>query len=147
MAYTSKYDNTVSDLYNQIANRASFSYNANEDALYNAYKDRYMQSGKKTMQDTIGKAAGLTNGYTNSYAQTQGQNAYNETINGLNDKMMETYGYAQDAYQKEGDRIQNLFQNSSQLAQNDFDRYMQQEQLKLQWQSLELQKQMLNNSM
>ena len=44
-------------------NRPDFQYDANVDALYRHYKDRYTELGKKVMTDTMSQAAALTGGY------------------------------------------------------------------------------------
>ena len=140
MAYTSQYDQKVNDLYNQMENRAPFQYNAADDQLYQQYVDRYQNMGRKAMMDTVGQGAALTGGYTNSYAQNVGQQAYDEYLQGLNDKLMETYQLAYGQYQDQGADMYNLFNAAGTLAQNDFDRYMQEAQLQLQREQFEWQK-------
>ena len=49
-------------------NREDFQYDVNADALYQQYKDRYVELGKDAMEDTMGQAAALTGGYGSSYA-------------------------------------------------------------------------------
>ena len=140
MAYTSQYDQKVNDLYNQIENRPQFQYNASDDQLYQQYVDRYQNMGRKAMMDTIGQGAALTGGYNNSYAQNVGQQAYDEYLQGLNDKLMETYQLAYGQYQDQGNDMYNLFNAAGTLAQSDFDRYMQEAQLQLQRDQFEWQK-------
>lgn len=86
----------------QYQNRDPFSYDFNADALYNQYKDQYIQQGQMAMMDTMGQAAALTGGYGNSYAQTVGQQAYNQQLGQLNNIMPELYGMAYDRYNQEG---------------------------------------------
>ena len=123
-AYQGEYDDKLKDLYTQMAARQPFQYNANEDALYQQYVDRYQQQGKQAMRDTIGQGTALTGGYTNSYAQNVGQQAYDSYLQGLNDKLSETYGLAMQAYQLEGDRLANLFSQTGALADSDYQRLM-----------------------
>ena len=87
---------------NQYQNRDPFSYDFNSDALYQQYKDNYIQQGQMAMMDTMGQAAAMTGGYGNSYAQTAGQQAYNLYMNQLNDIMPELYQMAHDRYTQEG---------------------------------------------
>lgn len=140
MAYTSQYDAQVNDLFNKINNRDPFQYNASDDQLYQQYVDRYQNMGRKAMMDTIGQGAALTGGYNNSYAQNVGQQAYDEYLQGLNDKLMETYQLAYGQYQDQGNDMYNLFNAAGTLAQNDFDRYMQEAQLQLAREQFEWQK-------
>ena len=140
MAYESQYDQKVNDLYGKLENREPFVYNAADDQLYQQYVDRYQNMGRKAMMDTVGQGAALTGGYTNSYAQNVGQQAYDEYLQGLNDKLMETYQLAYNQYQDRGNDMYNLFNAAGTLAGNDFNRYMQEQQLQLQRDQFEWQK-------
>lgn len=87
---------------NQYQNRGPFSYDYNSDALYNQYKDNYIQQGQMAMMDTMGQAAALTGGYGNSYAQSVGQQAYNQHLSQLNNILPELWQMANDRYTQEG---------------------------------------------
>jgi murein DD-endopeptidase MepM/ murein hydrolase activator NlpD len=89
---------TLQEAMNKILNREDFSYDLNGDALYQQYKDRYIQQGKMAMQDTMGQAAALTGGYGNSYASTAGNQAYQGYLQGLNDVIPELQQIAYDRY-------------------------------------------------
>jgi len=141
MAYSSQYDAQVNDLFNKLNNKEQFQYNASDDQLYQQYVDRYQNMGRKAMMDTVGQGAALTGGYANSYAQNVGQQAYDEYLQGLNDKLMETYQLAYGQYQDKNADMYNLFNAAGTLAQNDFDRYMQEAQLELAREQFEWQKQ------
>lgn len=99
----------IEDVLKQYLNREKFSYNFNEDALYQQYKDKYIQQGKMAMQDTMGQAAALTGGYGNSYAATAGNQAYNASLENLNDIIPELYQMAYDRYNQEGQDILNKY--------------------------------------
>lgn len=90
-------------------NRGPFSYDFNSDALYNQYKDQYIQQGQMAMMDTMGQAAALTGGYGNSYAQTVGQQAYNQYLGQLNAVIPDLYGMAYDQYLQEGNDLLNMY--------------------------------------
>lgn len=90
------------DIISRILGREEFSYDLNGDALYQQYKDRYMQQGKMAMQDTMGQAAAMTGGYGNSYAATAGNQAYQAHLEGLNDVVPQLYQMAFDRYNQEG---------------------------------------------
>jgi hypothetical protein len=94
---------------NKILNREKFSYDLNGDALYQQYKDKYMQQGKMAMQDTMGQAAAMTGGYGNSYAATAGNQAYQAHLENLNDIVPELYQMAYDKYNQEGQDLYNQF--------------------------------------
>ena len=94
--YTSKWEN-----------RPDFSYNVNADALYQQYKDKYIQQGKMAMADAIGQASAMTGGYGNSYAATVGNQAYQSHLQQLNDMIPELYQLAYDKYNQEGQDLLN----------------------------------------
>ena len=100
---------TFDDVMNKILNREPFSYDLNGDALYQQYKDKYIQQGKMAMQDTMGQAAAMTGGYGNSYASTAGNQAYQAHLNNLNDVIPELYQMAYDKYNQEGQDLYNQY--------------------------------------
>lgn len=122
-AYQSQWDSYLNDYMNRIENREPFSYDFNADALYNQYKDMYIQQGQMAMMDTMGQAAAMTGGYGNSYAQTVGQQAYNQQLNQLNNIMPELYGMAYDKYQQEGQDLLNMYNMYLGRENQDYSRY------------------------
>lgn len=107
VAYQSQWQPQIKDTMNSILNRKDFQYDVNGDALYQQYKDRYVNLGQKAMMDTMGQAAKLTGGYGNSNAQMVGQQAYQGYLQGLTDKIPEL---AQLAYQRYAQQGQDLYQ-------------------------------------
>lgn len=99
--------NKLTDTMNAIENREKFSYDVNGDALYQQYKDQYINQGKMAMMDTMGQAAAMTGGYGNSYAQSVGQQAYQGYLQQLTDKIPELYQMALDKYNSEGAEMYN----------------------------------------
>lgn len=122
-AYQSQWQTQLNDVMNKILNREEFSYDLNGDALYQQYKDRYLQQGQMAMMDTMGQAAAMTGGYGNSYAQSVGQQAYQGYLQGLNDKIPELYQLALDKYNMEGDALLDQFSMLSAQEGQDYDRY------------------------
>lgn len=114
-AFQSDYKNALDSLYDQVTGREKFKYDMNEDVLYQQYKDMYMKSGQKAMQDTLGQGSALTGGYNNTYAQMAAQQAYNDYLGALNDKVPELYQQAYDRYQQEGDDLYEKFSMASDL--------------------------------
>lgn len=98
----SSYEEAWKAAMDKINNREKFSYDLNGDALYQKYKDKYIQQGKMAMQDTMGQVAALTGGYGNSYAATAGNQAYQAHLNNLNDVIPELQQMAYDRYKQEG---------------------------------------------
>ena len=104
-------------------NREKFSYDVNEDALYQQYAEQYKRGGKLAMQDTMGQAAAMTGGYGNSYAASVGNQAYQEYMSKLNEVVPELYGMAIDRYQMEGEEMYNQYGLLSDAEQQDYGRY------------------------
>ena len=100
---------TLDEVMQDILNRKDFSYDLNGDALYQQYKDKYIQQGKMAMQDTMGQAAAMTGGYGNSYAATAGNQAYQASLQNLNDVVPELYQMAYDRYNQEGQDMYNQY--------------------------------------
>jgi hypothetical protein len=106
-AYSNQSD--LDAIMNKILNREEFSYDFNGDALYQQYKDKYIQQGKMAMQDTMGQAAAMTGGYGNSYAATAGNQAYQAHLQNLNDVIPELAQMAYDKYLQEEQRMLNQY--------------------------------------
>ena len=92
-----------------IQNYGDFKYDLNGDALYQQYKDKYIQQGKLAMMDTMGQAAAMTGGYGSSYAQSVGQQAYQGQLDNLNDIVPELYQMALDRYNMDKQDLYNQY--------------------------------------
>lgn len=123
-AYQSQWQSQLNDTINQILNREDFSYNLNEDALYQQYADQYVQQGKMAMMDTMGQAQAMTGGYGNSFAQSAGQQAYQAYLQQLNEVVPELYGMARDQYNQEGQDLINQFAVLGEQEDKEYGRYM-----------------------
>ena len=113
------YDNAL----DAVVNRKKFSYDLNGDALYQQYKDNYINQGKMAMMDTMGQAAAMTGGYGNSYAATVGNQAYQASLQNLNNMIPQLYQLALDSYKAEGDRLNNnlnVFAADRELEENSY---------------------------
>lgn len=123
-SYQSAYTDQLQSLYDQIINREKFSYDMNADALYNQYKQQYQQMGKTAMQDTMGQAAALTGGYGNSYASTAGNQAYQNYLQLLNDKVPEFAQMAFEQYQAEGDALNQKYAITQSADESAYGRWL-----------------------
>lgn len=117
------YGKGMDEALQKVLNRDKFQYDINGDALYQQYKDRYIQQGKQAMMDTVGQAAALTGGYGNSYAQNAGQQAYQGYLQGLNDKVPELYQMALQRYNQEGTDLLNKYGLMSDQYAKEYSRY------------------------
>ena len=121
--YQSQWQTQLNDILQQILNREDFSYDLNGDALYQQYKDQYMQQGQMAMMDTMGQAQAMTGGYGNSYAQTAGQQAYQGYLQQLNDKIPDLYQLALQKYQMEGDALYDQYAMLGAQEEQDYGRH------------------------
>lgn len=103
------YGQAVDDAISKITNRDAFSYSLNGDALYQQYKNQYINQGRLAMQDAMGQAAALTGGYGNSYAATVGNQQYQAYLQKLNDVVPELYQLALNKYNQEGQDLMNQY--------------------------------------
>ena len=122
-AWVDQYQDQWMGYLNQYENRDPFSYDFNKDALYQQYKDQYIQQGQLAMMDTMGQAAAMTGGYGNSYAQTVGQQAYNQQLSQLNEIMPELYGMAYDRYTQEGQDLLNQYSIYKGLSEESYSQH------------------------
>ena len=121
--YTSKWSAQLDALMNQIMGREKFSYNMNEDPIYQQHREKYIQQGKLAMGDTMGQAAAMTGGYGNSWAQSVGQQAYQQSLDNLNDIVPELYAMALDKYTREGQDLLNQYGLVMDREDQDYGRY------------------------
>lgn len=128
--YVSQYQPQINSTLDSILNRKDFQYDVNGDALYQQYKDRYVNLGQQAMMDTMGQAAKLTGGYGNSNAQMVGQQAYQGYLQGLTDKIPELAQMAQQRYAQQG---QDLYQKYGLLNTHEQNAYQNWQNMYNQW--------------
>ena len=78
----------------QIQNRDKFSYDVDNDVLFQQYLASSMASGKTAMQDTMGQASALTGGYGSTYATSAANQQYNAYIQDAYNNLPEYYQMA-----------------------------------------------------
>ena len=124
--YQSTWQDQLNEKISQILNRDKFSYDPNQDAMYQYYADQYTTQGKLASMDVMGQAAAMTGGYGNSYAQAAGQQAYQSYLQKLNEVVPELYGMAQDQYNQEGQALYDQASLMAQMEDQDYGRYRDQ---------------------
>ena len=122
-AYQNQYQAQLDSLYNQVMNRGDFTFDLNGNALYQMYKDQYMNQGKQAMMDTMGQAATLTGGYGNSYANTAGNQAYQSYLQKLNDVVPQLYQMELDRYNQAGENLLKQYQMTADLENAAYGKY------------------------
>ena len=100
-----KWQESLNSAVDKVTNGKPFTYDLNGDALYQQYKANYINQGRTAMQDTIGQASALTGGYGNSYAVTAGSQAYQNSLDNLNNIVPDLYAAARSAYDNETNRL------------------------------------------
>lgn len=118
-----QYGQQMQEALDAIRKRKKFSYDLNGDALYQQYKDKYVQQGKQAMQDTVGQAAALTGGYGSTYGQAVGQQQYDAYLQNLNDVVPELYQLALSRYQMEGDDLKTQYSLLADQYQQEYGQY------------------------
>lgn len=105
-------------------NRKAFSYDLNGDALYQQYKDKFINQGRLAMADTIGQASAMTGGYGSSYAVTAGNQAYQSHLQNLNDIVPQLYQMALDKYNQEGQDLKDAYSMLNNTYQTKYGEHM-----------------------
>lgn len=124
--YESKYTDMIDDILDSIVNRPKFEYGTEElnaDPLYQMYADSYKRNAQLAMRDTMANATALSGGYGTSYAQSVGQQAYDATMAGLNDRALDFYDRAYGRYQDDLQDLYNQMGVVTGLDATDYNRY------------------------
>lgn len=121
--YTGTYSSQIDSLLEKVLNGEKFNYNMNADALYQQYREQYINGGKRAMEDTAAKSAEYTGGYGSSYGTTASAEAYQSYLNALNDKVPELEERAYSRYKdtKNADREKLAILRSA--DESEYDRY------------------------
>ncbi len=122
-SYTSRWEEGLSALYDEITGRKPFSYDLGTDPLYRQYREQYQSAGRTAMEDTMGRAAALTGGYGSSYAQNAGQQAYHAYLQKLNEAVPELYGQARAQYESETAALYDRYALLQSREQSDYEKY------------------------
>lgn len=121
--YQSNYQDKLNGILNNILNQKDFSYDFNQDALYQNYKNQYMQQGKQAMLDTQAAASAMTGGFGSSYATSAGSQAYQQYLTQLNDRIPELYNLALQKYQMDTDKLYSQYAAVGQQEDREYGQY------------------------
>jgi len=108
--YRSPFAVQLAQLYDRIAGRDPFRYNAQEDETYRGYAQQYARQGRRAMEDTMGRAAALTGGYGSSYASVAASEAYAGYLSELNDLVPELEENKRRAYETESQALERQYE-------------------------------------
>lgn len=121
--YQSNYQDKLNSILDNILNQKDFSYDFNQDALYQNYKNQYTQQGKQAMLDTQAAASAMTGGFGSSYATSAGSQAYQQYLTQLNDRIPELYNLALQKYQMDTDKLYNQYSAVGQQEDREYGQY------------------------
>lgn len=107
--YESKYDNTISQIMDKIANKEEFSYDFNADEMYQNYKDQYTKLGKEAAMNAAGAVSAQTGGFGNSYAASAAAQANQQYLTQLNNVIPELREAALNNYQLQLSKLRDDF--------------------------------------
>lgn len=109
---------------NREASRGNkgFSYNADNDPLWQAYLDRYKQESDRAARNTIGEVSANTGGLASSYATTAANQAANYYTQQANDAFM-------DIYQQKYNEYLNQLEQQNYLNEQAYNRQYNAQQL------------------
>lgn len=121
-----KYQTDVDSLYDQIMNYGDFSYDMEKDRLFQLYKNKYVREGKLAAKDQMGVAAANSNGYGSSYAQTASNQAYQNSMNALSEKAVDTYQNAYNNFQNDFSNLMNRYSMAADMNSAEQNKYYSQ---------------------
>lgn len=114
-------------LLDKLQSYKPFSYNPEEDPLYQQYADSYIRSGQRAASDILGQLAARTGGMASSYAGAMAQQGYDQYMQELAAKVPELRQIAYNMYADDYNRQLGLYDRGYQRFSDDFNRYMDQE--------------------
>lgn len=121
--YVSRYQKLIDDYLGRVLNPQPFSYDAASDPLYQQYAQQYGDAGRRAMQDTLAQISARTGGLASSYAGSASQQAYNQYMARLADKVPELQQLAYSMYNDELDRDSQRLSILRALEGDDYGRY------------------------
>lgn len=121
-----KWDPLLDEIINERLNREEFSYDFENDPLFQNMLSQYQQQGNMAMRDMVAQASALTGGYANSWAQTAGQQVYNNYLQEAYNNLPAYYQLALDRYNLEGAELDRRYALLSAEDQKEYDRLVNQ---------------------
>lgn len=107
-AYSSPYEDLLNQTLSQIVNRPKFQYNPDEDAAYQAFRQRALAAGDKAYADNLGGMSAMTGGRPNSWAGTVASQARNQYVAQAEEAVIQFEDRAYSRYKDEGTEMYNL---------------------------------------
>ncbi|WP_448901259.1 hypothetical protein [Eubacterium sp.] len=116
------YSDRLSSLLDEIQN-AKFSYNADTDGAYQAYRQQYRANAEQALKDATGQYASQTGGYSSSVAQSMGNQAYQSVLGGLSDVQSQLMNLAYNKFSNDLNNKKSSYDMYNQLQANNYNQY------------------------
>lgn len=123
--YADSYGSRIEEMLGQIQGRDPFSYDAASDPLYQQYQEQYTREGNRAMNDTLASIASGAGGM-NSYAVTAAQQANNNYMAQLADRIPELQQLAYEMYMQDYDNQLTELNLLRDMGQTEYNRYRDQ---------------------
>ena len=120
--FTDNYGQRIESLIGQIQGRDPFSYSAESDPLFQQYQETYTREGNRAMNDTLASLASGAGGM-NSYAVTAAQQANNNYMAQLSDRIPELQQLAYEMYMQDFDDQITELNLLRGLGETEYNRY------------------------
>ena len=108
--FKSRYEGTIQTILDGILNPQNNKFDLNTDAnyqtLYNQYAQQYQNQANRGMRDTMGAMQAATGGYGSTAATAAAGQAYDRTMEAMNDRNLQLM---QLAYQMHGDEAADRY--------------------------------------
>ena len=125
-AQDSEWYRSAQDLARQLQDRPAFRYEPDADPLYQSAKRELLDSGRRAMEDSLGRASALTGGYNSSYAQSLAQQADGSQLPKLSELLPELYDRAKAGFDAETDALYDALGQSLGLYDREYQQYLDQ---------------------
>ncbi len=116
--FKNPYQDRIDSTLDKITGRDPFSYDAENDPVFQQYRKTYMREGQRANEDTMGNYAAMTGGMPSTAAvnaASQAQDYYNAK---MADKVPELYQLAYRMYADEGEQLMNQLSAMRGLGQD-----------------------------
>lgn len=123
-SYENSYDAATKELLDQIVKNEAFSYNAQNDPLWQQYKKMFNREGQRAVEDTMGAYAAQSGGIPSSYAVTAAAQAGGNYAAQLSDKLPELYELAYNQYLNEYNKKLSALNAVQTAEQIDYSKYL-----------------------
>ena len=123
-SYTSRFQEQIDALTEEILGRPDFSYDPESDPLYQNYRKQYTREGRRAQEDTLGQMAVMTGGMPSTAAATAAQQAGDYYMAQLTDRIPELQQLAYSMYMDELNGQRADLEMLTALEQGDYARYL-----------------------